>query len=343
MTVPRLPSGQHEVVTVMSAIAYSQVARPGELIEIGKGGEGRVFTIRSMPGMVYKEFVEFPGHTPSRSALEELMNLLQQMTPDERNWLADRTTWPQTLVIDGNKMKGFLMPLIGQQYFKKYGIRANPKTVACEWNYLSMREKYATNKNIYSEVPRVTPMGALAAVVDLCKTMAILHKYDIVIGDISGRNLLWTDSPTLRVMVIDCDSFHPEGKVGVSPPKQSPDWEDPALATPLTTMQSDIYKLGLAAYRAIWAATTDRPLAGNKPIPSVADGVPEVVRSLIERSVGTGSRPTAQEWVDSLKQAVAFSGRPAIAIDNSGKISRPAPDYSKEIPRAPRPIIQMRD
>ena len=209
----------------MSAIPYSQVARPGDLTEIGKGGEGRVFTVRSMPGMVYKEFVEFPGHTPNRSALEELMGSLQQMSPDERSWLSERTTWPQTLVIDGNKMRGFLMPLIGQQYFKKYGIRANPKNVACEWNYLSMRSKYEGNKNIYSEVPRVTPFGAFSAVVDLCKTMEILHRHNIVIGDMSGRNLLWTDAPTLRVMVIDCDSFHPEGKVGVSPPKQSPDWK----------------------------------------------------------------------------------------------------------------------
>lgn len=327
----------------MSVINFSQLARPGDLTEIGKGGEGRVYRIASMPGFVYKEFVDFPGHTPSRSALEELMVLLQQMTPAERSWLADRTTWPQTLVLDGNKMKGFLMPIIGQQYFRKYGIRANPKTVACEWNYLSMREKYAQNKNIYSEIPQVTPFGALSAVVDLAKTIAILHRYQIVVGDISGRNLLWTDTPSLRVMVIDCDSFHPEGKVGVSPPKQSPDWEDPALASPLTTMQSDIYKLGLAAFRGIWAATTDRPLAGNRPIPSVKDGVPEIVRSLIEKSVGSGPRPTAQEWVDNLSQAVAFAGRPAIAIDNSGKISRPTQDRSDQIPRPDRPIIQMRD
>ncbi len=327
----------------MSAINFSQIARPGDLTEIGKGGEGRVYRISSMPGLVYKEFVDFPGHTPSRSALEELMGLLHQMTAAERSWISDRTTWPQTLVLDGNKMKGFLMPIIGQQYFRKYGIRANPKTVACEWNYLSMREKYAQNKNIYSEIPQVTPFGALSAVVDLARTMAILHKYQIVVGDISGRNLLWTDTPSLRVMVIDCDSFHPEGKVGVSPPKQSPDWEDPALTSPLTTMQSDIYKLALAAFRGIWAATTDRPLVGNRPIPSVTDGVPEVVRLLIEKSVANGPRPTAQEWVDNLSQAVAFAGRPTIAVDNSGKVSRPSLDRSDQIPRPDRPIIQMRD
>ena len=206
-----------------------------------------------------------------------------------------------------------------------------------------MVEKYESNKNIYSEVPRVTPIGALSAVVDLCKTMEILHRHNIVIGDISGRNLLWTDVPTLRVMVIDCDSFHPEGKVGVSPPKQSPDWEDPSLATPLTTMESDLYKLALAAYRGIWAATTDRPLAGNKRMPDAPDGVPEILRSLIERSIGASPRPSAKEWVDSLKQAVAFNGRPTIAIDTSGKISRPTTDRSSEIPRPTRPIIQMRD
>jgi DNA-binding helix-hairpin-helix protein with protein kinase domain len=327
----------------VSAINYSQIAQPGNLSEIGKGGEGRVFTIRSMPGLVYKEFVEFPGHTPNRAALEELMNLLRQMTNDEQSWLADRTTWPQTMVVEGSRMKGFLMPLIGRQYFRKYGIRANPKNVACEWNYLSMRQKYEANKNIYSEIPRLTPFGAFSAVVDLCKTMAILHKYNIVIGDISGRNLLWTDTPSLRTMIIDCDSFHLEGKVGVSPPKQSPDWEDPSLSSPLTTMASDIYKLGLAAYRAIWAATTDRPSIGNKPIPAVSDGVPEVIRTLIEQSVGSGPRPTAEDWVNNLKQAVAFHGRQVIAVDHSGKISRPSGDWSSEIPRGERPIIQMRD
>ncbi len=330
----------------MSSVQYSQVARPGDLVEIGKGGEGRVYRVQSMPGIVYKEFVDFPGHTPSRSALEELMNLRQQMTPDEQSWISERTTWPQTLVIDGNRMKGFLMPIIGQQYFRKYGVRAYPKTVACEWNYLSMRSKFETNKNIYSEIPRVTPLDAMTAVHDLAKTMAILHRHNIVIGDISGRNLLWTDTPSLRVMVIDCDSFHPEGKVGVSPPKQSPDWEDPDLATPLTTMRSDVYKLALAAYRSIWAATTERPCVGNQPVPSVPQGVPEIIRSLIERSVSGGERPSAEEWVLSLQQAVSFNGRIAIAVDQSGPQVRPSGktnDFSTEIPRPPRPVIKMKD
>ena len=330
----------------MSTVPFSQVSRPGELVEIGKGGEGRVYKLQSMPGMVYKEFVDFPGHTPSRSALEELIQVRASMSPADQSWLGERTTWPQTLVMDGNRMKGFLMPIIGQQYFRKYGVRANPKTVACEWNYLSMREKYESNKNIYSEVPRVTPVGVMTAVHDLCKTMALLHRHDIVIGDISGRNLLWTDIPNLRVMVIDCDSFHPEGKVGVSPPKQSPDWEDPALTSPLTTKSSDIYKLALAAYRAIWAATTERPLANNKPMPAVPNGVPEVVRDLIQKSVGTTGRPTADDWVNGLQQAVAFAGRTVLAMDSSGGQQRPnrAPnDFSTEIPRPPRPVIKMKD
>ena len=84
-------------------------------------------------------------------------------------------------------------------------------------------------------------------------------------------------------------------------------------------------------------------MAGNRPIPDVPDGVPEVLRSLIERSIGASPRPSAKEWVDSLKQAVVFNGRPNIAIDQSGKISRPTADRSSQIPRPSRPIIKMND
>jgi DNA-binding helix-hairpin-helix protein with protein kinase domain len=325
----------------MTSLNFQQLFRAGDLEEIGRGGEGRVFKIRSMPGMVYKEFVEFPGHVPNRAALEELIAVRNNMTSDEKNWLSDRTTWPESIVLDGSKMKGFLMPLIGANFFKRYGVRANPKTVACEWNYLSMRNKYLGNRNIYSEIPRVEPSQAVSVVLDLAKTIAILHQYEVVVGDISGRNLLWTDTPALRAMIIDCDSFRMNNRPGVSPPKQSPDWEDPELSSSLTTMRSDIYKLALAAYRAVWAATTERPFNGNSALPAAPDGVPSELLTLIEQSVKSADRPTAAEWVTDLSKSMAFDGR--LAISMNGSNSKPSQPRSNVVStKSARPIIKMK-
>lgn len=323
----------------MASLNFQQLFSVGDLEEIGRGGEGRVFKIRSMPGMVYKEFVEFPGHSPNRAALEKLIAVRGGMADEEKSWLSDRTTWPESIVLDGNKMKGFLMPLIGANFFKRYGVRANPKTVACEWNYLSMRAKYLGNRNIYSEIPAVEPRQVVSIILDLSKTIAILHKYEIVVGDVSGRNLLWTDTPALRALIIDCDSFRIEGGQGVSPPKQSPDWEDPDLASSLTSMRSDIYKLALASYRAIWAASTARPFAGVASLPPAPDGVPMELLTLIERSIRNSDRPTAEEWATDLQKSLLFDGRTTISME----VSNSKPSHTYLAPTASvRPIIRMK-
>lgn len=297
------------------------------LTEIGRGGEGLVYRIGSMPNVVFKEFKQFPGHVPNRIALEEIINLPARMEASDQQWLMDHTTWPQQIVTKGAALCGFTMPVIANEYFRMHGARIAPKRIACEWNYLSMREKFRTNTNIHSEVPQLSAADALKVVADLARTMDILHKYDMVIGDVSGRNLLWTDRPSPRVLVIDVDSFHFEGKTGVASPKQSPDWDDPYLGANnnFTTKASDRYKLALAAYRAVWAATTDRPDPAKAAVPSCPDGVPETVRELVARGLGpVAGRPEPHEWVTTIQTATRFAGRPVVTMDNSGQHARPA-------------------
>lgn len=334
-------------LTMSPIINFTALAQGNGLTEIGRGGEGLVYLVRSMPNIVFKEFKQFPGHTPNRIALEEIINLPSRMDSVERQWINERTTWPQQIVTKGPTMCGFIMPLIGPEYFRMHGARIAPKKVACEWNYLSMREKFRTNTNIHSEIPQVSPLEALKVVGDLARTMEILHKYDMVIGDVSGRNLLWTDRPALRVLVIDVDSFHFEGKTGVASPKQSPDWDDPYLGpnNNFTTKASDRYKLALAAYRAVWSATTDRPDPSKRDVPSCPVGIDESIRDLVRRGLGPEStRPEPSEWVAAVNTVTRFSGRPVVAIDQSGGVTRPPSGSVRSDPSTPvdRPIIQMR-
>lgn len=322
-----------------SSIEYSSLVGGSTLTELGRGGEGVVYRAPGHPDKVYKEFLAAAYTTPDISALSRLIDLQAAWSPEERAWLRERTVWPETMILRNGKLMGFLMPSIHQRFIRKHGIRSNPKTVFCEWNYLSLRNKFQANPNISTEVPRVSHLDALKLVYDLAQTIAALHRHGVIVGDISGKNLLWTDKPSFHVLIIDCDSFRIGTQSGVASPKQSPDWDDPHLNGQPTSQDSDVYKLALAAFRAIWSSGTDRPSPGGTQL-SRPDGIPEEIVQLIAASMQPVGRPSAEDWVRTLAIPARLGGRPAIKVGTPG-VSRPSQPTGGSIPRGPRPTLQM--
>lgn len=329
----------------MTTEALTALGHPSAFQELGKGGEGQVFAIPHRPNLVYKQYLQAAATAPGQSALQSLIDLKSTMSPSEQTWLSERTIWPETIVVDQGRMCGFLMRKITPEYFRKQGIRSNPRNVLCEWNLLAMRDRYLRNPNIVSTVPHIEPFDALRLIVDLTKTVALLHKYRVIVGDMSGRNLLWTDTPAWRVLIIDCDSLRVDGSSGVASPKQSPDWDDPHLNGGATTQSSDIYKLGLAAFRGVWAATTDRP---DHSVPlRVPDGVPEDLSNLVLASTGMSDRPTADEWLRRLEPSIKFGGRPVLDLNKQTPTKQPLSPTAAvpptSLPQKQRPIIKMNE
>jgi serine/threonine protein kinase len=242
------------------------------------------------------------------------------------------------------------MPRIPNEYWRTHGALHDPRKVVCEWNYLAYRKQWSSSSTIVSDVPVPADSDILKLLADLAKTMAVLHRHDIVLGDVSGRNLLWTDQPATTVFIIDCDAFRPQGHDAVNPPKESPDWGDPAVERSATTTASDVYKLGLAAYRALWSATAGRPPANLTP----KDGVPDTIIDLILRSMRLEGRPTADEWARELTMLASFSGRPVVRLDRTPQPApsphapapsgtpRPAPSTDPGSPGTGRPSIPVR-
>lgn len=329
----------------MTTETLAALGPPSMFQELGKGGEGQVFAIPNRPLHVYKQYLQTAATAPGQGALQALIDLKSTMSVNEQQWLSERTIWPELIVVDKGQMRGFLMRKISPEYFQQQGIRSSPRSVLCEWNLLAMRERYLKNPNIVSSVPNIEPFDALRLVLDLAKTVALLHKFRVVVGDMSGRNLLWTDNPTWRVLIIDCDSLRIDGSSGVASPKQSPDWDDPHLNGAATTQSSDIYKLGLAAYRGIWAATTDRPNSSTQlRCPS---SIPEDVVDLVHRSIAASNRPTAEEWVSRLQPSIAFGGRPVVNINKNGASTNQTPVTTRpavsSLPSKQRPVIKMNE
>ena len=322
------------VLAMPGVITYQSVIDITRLNEIGQGAEGRVFEFVDDPGTVYKEYFLSSQSPPNLTALKHLSDLPAKWDRADREWISARTAWPEAAVVDHGQLRGYLMERVPNTFSFKHGLTKRPRQVLCDWNYLSMRNRYQNNKKLVSEIPRPSIPQVAELVLDLSITFEILHRRDVVLGDISGRNILWTNNPKWRIMLIDCDGFRVRGSTAINFAKQTPDWEDPEVVQSQTTHQSDIYKLGLAAYRALWAATTDRPPKRIGAI-QVPDGAPGQIHSLISRSMLPTDRPSAEDWVKEL----ITTPLPATTA--------PSPSPSKQASRQPikarsRPVIAMR-
>jgi serine/threonine protein kinase len=318
---------------MLGAITHQSAIDITKLNEIGQGAEGRVFEFIDDPTTVYKEYFLSSQSPPNLRALQDLADLPAKWERADQAWINTRTAWPQSSVVDHGRLRGYLMKRIPDTFSFTHGLAKRPKQVLCDWNYLSMRNRYSNNTKLVSEIPQPSIPQVVELIVDLSKTLEILHRHDVVVGDISGRNIIWTNDPTWRIMLIDCDGFRVRGSTGVNFAKQTPDWEDPEVTQLRTTRQSDIYKLGLAAYRSVWAATTDRPPRGLHSA-RVPQGAPNQIHSLISRSISPTGRPSASDWVHELTATPPSPGTPYSPSPN--RQAERKPQQSRN-----RPVIPM--
>lgn len=289
-----------------------------ELEILAVGGEGTVYRMRSHPDLVFKEYKSAQRPHLHVAALSQLLEFPQRMPDAERSWLLSRTIWPLAMVTERGHVCGFTMPAIDRRYYRRYGLRVSPHEVLCDWNQIVYHGSFKGD-HLVSEIPTTSTTDLLRLLLDLARTVELLHRQGLVIGDLSGKNLVWSVRPT-EVVVIDCDSFHFEGERGVCPYKESPGWVDPTLQGAPTNQHSDVYKLGVAAYRALWRAPAGEVTAAVvRSAPSL--DVPPSAKDLIIASVGPSGRPSATDWVSILDRCLRFGGRPTI---NAGQHPAPA-------------------
>lgn len=310
-----------------------------DLEQLATGGEGIVYSVRSQPNVVYKEYKVNVRPTLNVVALEELADLGSRVAPSDWSKISSRTSWPHTLVVDGAHPTGFLMNRIDNRFYKRYGLVKNPRRVLCEWNHI-VYQSQPLGPGMMTEIPRLETKQKLDLINDLATTIATLHRHGIIVGDISGRNLLWTLDPEPQVLIIDCDSFRVEGKRGTSPSKQSPYWTDELAIGRDTDQASDCHKIAIAAYRAIWNDPS-KPLSASDVAKSQRADVPDEIRALISAGLESTQRPSASEWVACFEKVNRFGGRVVLSTSQISNPSSLQPRAS--VPRNPpgRPRLKL--
>ncbi|WP_105433024.1 helix-hairpin-helix domain-containing protein [Neorhizobium sp. T6_25] len=292
--------------------ALDKLFADGSTIElgnrIGKGGEGEVFAVTSLPGFALKAYL--PGVVASRETKIRAMvsaNLHSKMAS---------VAFPTKVVVDkGGTFVGFLMRLVP--------------------DHKEIHELQTPSSRL-RHFPSADYRFLVRTAVNVAKAFGQVHVAGCVIGDINQRSILVSDSAT--VALIDTDSFQvTQGGqqflcvVGV-PDYTPPELQGQSLKTIVRTPNHDAFGLAVAIFQLLCMdrhpfagrykgsgditieqaikefrfAYSSRDTKMDPPPASVAlrDLSPKTAENF-ERAFspnGVVSRPTPDQWIDALTE-----------------------------------------
>ena len=101
----------------MTTIPVVRLSDLGALTELGEGGEGTVYACSSFPKDVFKKFLPAIMAELQPQSLQATIEALQAIPPADRDYVAARSTWPHTIVVDGPRFLGYLMARLPDTYY----------------------------------------------------------------------------------------------------------------------------------------------------------------------------------------------------------------------------------
>ncbi|GAA2962453.1 serine/threonine protein kinase [Actinokineospora diospyrosa] len=272
-----------------TTVSPSSLGRLGPMI--GKGGQAQVYLAPAVgfpdvPSVVYKKYR--PGHSPP-GGLDQLVARRLRLDPATRARLDSLTAWPLRVVADDAGVHGVLVRLIPDSFFQDRVLPGGDAVRSLrELQFLLIDPARA------SRLGMPAPTTAQRALVcrDFAAAVHLLHKLDIVIGDINPTNAVFRLDQRPTAMLVDCDAVRVRGSAAVVAQLDMPDWEAPER---LPSQATDLYKLGLVVLRCL------APGAGgsvSRDLSRAADVLDREGRGLLAAALGrdAAARPSAQTW-----------------------------------------------
>jgi serine/threonine protein kinase len=181
--------------------------------------------------------------------LDEITNQLKSNI----SHFESRMAVPRAIVEHKGAFVGFLMKEFSDGcYFTKTftdGERANKLLELKEF----LNSEIERNK---LSVPKMTTLDRVSVLADLFTTLTKLHEQDLVVGDLSGSNLLLQKKASrlgsVRVLYLDVDSFWHGQNHHSGASESTLHWRSPEeLKSPhhIPSKPSDVYKAGLMVRR----------------------------------------------------------------------------------------------
>jgi hypothetical protein len=306
-TGPSFASGRQSRTAVAAPVTKVALGRQ---VKIGSGGQGIVYRLPDfhLPGvaseLVYKEY--FAGHAPT-AALRSVVGLRDRLEPDQRLRLDSFSAWPCGLVTDGTRISGALMPIIPGDYFDvRQLVSSGERTpMLREVQYLFIDPRLAKRIG----VPLVNLDARLTICRDLAAGLALLHRLNLVFGDINAKNAVFRVGGSPTVMLVDCDAVRRVGQGEVVKQLNAPDWDPPEGS--ILTQATDRYKYGLFVLRTL---TPGKMMSTRRDPEAVSAALDEIGRAMLRAALSADrkGRPTLDKWESYFTQRL-HGGRSVVA------------------------------
>jgi len=291
----------------------------GALHKIGQGGQGVVYKAPNVKTvfsrtMVFKEYKKATLASLDVDALKAIPEFLESLPYRDGAKLIDIAAWPCRIVEDRNRVIGFVMPSIPDDFFTDFNTAKGQSRVVAEFQHLLNTPQVLAMRfggNIITDRQKYELLRKVAS------SLSFLHERGVCVGDMSPKNMLFSLQGPPSVYFIDCDAMRVKG-VSLSQQLETPGWEVPR-GEERATVFSDRYKLGLLAMRMILGEQDARD--PSRLPNSVPDELRKVIVDTLKRS--TDKRPTLSEW--------------DLALDKA-RLSAPAQPTTTPIPIPPNPI-----
>lgn len=243
-------------------IKLDDLTSGGNGAPVARGGRGVIYSARPkkmlspeivLNGRYLLKCPKMSGASVSGEAIASHLDQINRRLKNEYSFFKSRLALPLAVVENKGQFLGYLMPEFTQGcYFKKTYSDGEVKD--------SLRElKVFLNKRSERDlfgVPNLEAAQRLAIVVDMLETLAKLHENGLVVGDLSGSNLVVQDKSARksnqRVIFLDVDSFSYPGGAHPLGSESTIHWRSPEeLTNPgaAPTRESDVYKAGLVIIR----------------------------------------------------------------------------------------------
>jgi serine/threonine protein kinase len=335
----------------------------GRMERLGQGGTAWVYRVPefSLPRegrLVYKEYRAAVRAKANPALLPGLLSLTEfraRLPADRRDKLDQRTIWPLVVVTgDDGAALGIVMREIPAEFFQGKKPR--------ELQLLFHADDDARQQGL----PQFGLHERLVICARIAATYMLLHRLDIIIGDVSPRNIVFTLGASPKLLAVDTDSARVKGTRGaLGAQPHTPAWEPPEALTAKRlldhgrragqsavelrghadtwqrqTKQTDVYKFGLMVLRVIdygrrCSRRRDperaRRLLRERAGPGPAD---LLIRSL---DSNPGARPTMEDWYRAFRGPDGSGGpatggppdsmRPASRGSAAGPVVRTAGDW----------------
>lgn len=265
--------------------------------ELGAGGQATVFKLTNHSGLVYKRY--HAGLTISPAALDQLVTFRRSTISDsERQFLDARAAWPISTVREGAAITGVVLPLAPAKFTVRLK-SGNEKLRELQFLYMASR-----SEKLGISLPNLAQRVEILR--NFAETLAFFERYNIVHGDISHANILWSDSQD--IYVLDCDGASLAYQQPALPRVSTPHWTDPRVTrgdVPYADGASDRYAMGLSVLRCYYRirghVAPDAPSFTVPATPKISSELSTAIgRSLSKEH----SRPTFGEWSDVLDRSL---------------------------------------